>query len=234
MIAMTLQEKLLEIFNRLYACYGPQRWWPGDTPFEVMVGAVLTQAASWTNVEKAIANLIAADALSPPAIRRLDEAELARLIYPSGYYNAKARKLKALARYLGERFDDDIAAMSRVDMEALRAELLGVYGIGEETADDIVLYAAGLPSFVVDSYTRRAFFRLGVAPERGPYAAYRALFMESLPSDAALFGEYHALIVRHGKEVCKKRPECARCPLRDICPAGNPGLNRIQMTAENP
>ena len=155
------RERLLDIFRRMSARYGPQGWWPGDTPFEVMVGAVLTQATSWTNVEKALANLKAADALSPSGIRFLDESDLARLIYPSGYYNAKARKLRALVDYLGRRFDDDLDAMAREEMGSLRAELLGVYGIGEETADDILLYALRMPSFVVDSYTKRVLFATG-------------------------------------------------------------------------
>ncbi len=215
-----MRDKLSDIYRRLYEAYGPQHWWPGDSPFEVMVGAVLTQATSWSNVEKAIANLIAANALSPSAIRRLSEPGLARIIYPSGYYNVKARKLKALARYLLESYDDDIEAMKNRDPDSLRSELLEVFGIGEETADDIILYAVGQPSFVVDNYTRRLFFRLGMAPEKASYAAYRSLFMNSLPRDSEMYGEYHALIVRHGNDVCKKNPECSKCFLVDLCPFG--------------
>ena len=218
---MTTREELLQIYERLLERYGPQDWWPGDTRFEIMVGAVLTQAAAWTNVEKAISNLVDAGVLSPRAIRELDESELARHIYPSGYFNAKARKLKALVEYLGNRFDDDLDAMSREDAGALRAELLGVYGIGEETADDIMLYAVGMATFVADNYTRRMFSRLGIVPEKGSYSAYRAMFMDNLPSDRNLFQQYHALIVQLGKDVCRKRPRCGDCCLLVVCPTGS-------------
>ena len=165
---MTKGEKLLDIYRRMLERYGPQHWWPGDTRFEIMVGAVLTQAAAWSNVEMAIANLVAANALSPEAIRNLSQEELARLVYPSGYFNSKARKLKALVEYLGQRFDDDLDAMALEDGDVLRAELLEVYGIGEETADDILLYAVGKPAFVVDGYTRRVFYRLDWLLRRAP------------------------------------------------------------------
>ena len=185
-----VRESLLAVYERMLARYGPQGWWPGGPGFEMMVGAVLTQAASWVNVESAIANLRSAGALTPRAIRAIQQDELAGLVYPSGYYNAKARKLKALAEYIGERFADDIEAMAREDADTLRDELLEVFGIGEETADDILLYAAGKPSFVVDTYTRRLFWRLGLAPAMGSYSEYRAPFMEYLPRDPGLFGEY--------------------------------------------
>jgi endonuclease-3 related protein len=211
---------LLHVYERLLSAYGPQRWWPGDSPFEVMVGAILTQAASWANVKKAIDSLKAADALSPRAIREKPEEELAQLIYSSGYYNAKARKLKALAEYLGRRYADDIDAMAEREPASLREELLEVHGIGEETADDILLYALGKPVFVIDEYTRRTFVRLGLAPERGPYSDYQALFATSLSPDPELYAEYHALIVRHGHSVCRKRPLCRGCCLLEICPTG--------------
>ena len=224
MSSMTLEDSLLDIYGLMLERYGAQNWWPGETPFEMMVGAVLTQAAAWTNVEKAISNLIAADALSAHAIRSIKQEELAKLVYPSGYYNSKARKLKALAEYLGRRFDDDLDAMQNEDVSTLRAELLGVYGIGEETADDILLYALSKPTFVVDNYTRRIFHRLGLAPEKGSYSIYRSMFMDNLPAGQELFGEYHALIVRHGKEVCKKRPACEGCCLLEVCPTGKATL----------
>ena len=215
-----VRESLLAVYERMLSRYGPQGWWPGGPGFEMMVGAVLTQAASWANVESAIANLRSAGALTPRAIRAIPQDELARLVHPSGYYNAKARKLKALAEYIGERFDDDLDAMAHEDVDTLRNDLLGVYGIGEETADDILLYAMGKPSFVVDAYTRRLFWRLGLAPAKGSYAGYRAPFMQHLPKDQRLFGEYHALVVRHGKEVCKKEPVCEGCCLLEVCPTG--------------
>ena len=217
---MTLRSALLVIYERILDRYGPQHWWPGESRFEVMVGAILTQAAAWSNVEKAIARLKAADALSPGALRGLTEGEVASLVYSAGYYNAKARKLKALAEFVGRRFNDDLDAMAGGAEDSLREELLAVHGIGEETADDIMLYAAGRPSFVIDTYTRRVLARLGLAPQKGRYSNYRDLFMDNLPADAELFGEYHALIVRHGVEVCRKRPLCEDCCLLQMCPTG--------------
>ncbi len=186
----------------------------------MMVGAVLTQSAAWSNVEKAIANLGAASKLSPSAIRETPSEDLAQLVYPSGYYNAKAKKLKALAAYLGERFDDDLDAMQAQPTPALRAELLGVHGIGDETADDILLYALGKPVFVIDEFTRRLLHRLGLAAEKGPYSTYQELFTRQMDEDAEVFAEYHALIVRHAKESCRKRPVCQGCVLLDLCPTG--------------
>ena len=215
-----LPEKLLYVYGRLLDRYSPQGWWPGDTWFEMMVGAVLTQAATWGNVEKAIANIKGAGAMSPRAIRDIPEEGLAKLVYPSGYYNAKARKLKALAEFLGNRFNDDLEAMKREDPWALRAELLDVHGIGEETADDILLYLVGTPIFVIDSYTRRVFLRLGITQEKGPYSAYQAIFMDNLPADAELMGEFHALIDHHAASVCRPEPSCHGCCLVDVCPTG--------------
>ena len=220
--------RLADVFGRLYEAYGPQRWWPGETPFEVIVGAVLTQSAAWTNVEKAIANLKAAGALSPQGLTRLDEGELARMVYPAGYFNAKARKLKAFVGMLHDSFGGDASAPLSTGLErmlaapvgALRPLLLGTHGIGPETADAILLYAAGRPVFVIDAYTRRLFSRLGIAPERDRYEAWRALFETGLDPDAALFNEYHALIVRHGKERCRRLPICDGCPLLAVCPTG--------------
>jgi endonuclease-3 related protein len=185
-----------------------------------MVGAVLTQSAAWANVRKAVSNLKAAGALSPEPIRSLRQEDLAQLVYPSGYFNSKARKLKALADFLGRRFDDDLDSMAAEETNALRAELLDVYGIGEETADDILLYAVAKPIFVIDAYTRRVFSRLGLAPDKGSYSAYQSLFMDNLDRDVELFKEFHALIVRHGKVVCRKVPLCEGCCLLDICPTG--------------
>jgi endonuclease III related protein len=183
----------------------------------VMVGAILTQSASWTNVEKAIANLKAAGVLSPEALREISLPELAVLVHPSGYFNVKARKLKALVEWLGARYRDDIALMSTSDTVQLRQELLGVWGIGEETADSIILYAAEQPVFVIDAYTKRIFDCLGLKPATNTYSAYQALFMENLPTDIKLYNEYHALLVAHGKNVCRKKPLCGKCCLSRIC-----------------
>jgi endonuclease III related protein len=199
------------------AAFGPQRWWPGETPFEVMVGAILTQSASWLNVEKAIANLKLAESLSPRAIRRVPLEELALLIRPSGYYQAKARKLKALVAWL-DGYGDDLARAFAGPLPAKRAELLDIHGVGPETADSILLYAAGRPSFVIDAYTRRVLARLGIMPEWDGYEACRALFMTSLEPDVARYNEYHALFVRLGKDICRQRhPRCLDCPLGGRC-----------------
>jgi len=206
------------IYDRLMARYGRQRWWPAESPFEVMVGAILTQSAAWGNVEKVIAGLKATEALSPPALRRMKQAELAELIYPSGYYNAKAKKLKALADWVGKYCGDDISRLTRGSTQDLRRQLLGVHGVGPETADSILLYAAGRPVFVIDAYTRRIIDRLGLSPDgRGSYDDYQRLFTASLPADAGLFNEYHALLVRLGKETCRRKPVCSRCCLTDLC-----------------
>ena len=208
------------VYRRLFDAYGSQHWWPAEGRFEVMVGAILTQSAAWSNVEKAIDKLKAASKLSPSAIRETPVDELAALVYSSGYYNAKARKLKAFASYLGERFDDDIDAMRSQDTQGLRAELLAVHGIGHETADDILLYALDKPVFVIDTYTRRLLSRLSVADEKQPYAQHQQLFMDELPPNAEMFAEYHALIVSHAKASCRKSPECGDCVLLDLCPTG--------------
>ena len=206
------------IYDRLLARYGRQRWWPAESPFEVMVGAILTQSAAWGNVEKVIAGLKATEALSPPALRRMKQAELAGLIYPSGYYNAKAKKLKALADWVGKYCGDDISRLTRGSTQDLRRQLLGVHGVGPETADSILLYAAGRPVFVIDAYTRRIIDRLGLSPDgRGSYDDFQRLFTASLPADAGLFNEYHALLVRLGKETCRRKPVCSRCCLTGLC-----------------
>ncbi len=208
-----------EVFQRLLARYGPQAWWPGDGPFEVMVGAILTQATSWKNVEKAIANLKEASALTAVRLRQIPEAELAGLIHPCLYYNVKARKLKALVQRL-ETYGDSLPSLFSRGIADLRQELLSIYGVGEETAYSIILYAAGKPVFVIDAYTRRILERLGLAQGKESYAQLQALFHDNLAPDVRLFNEYHALLVRLGKEVCRPTPRCSVCPLRDICSTG--------------
>jgi endonuclease-3 related protein len=222
---MRLSHRLLEIYRRLHAAYGPQHWWPGETPFEVIVGAILTQSAAWANVEKAIANLKAAGVLSPEGLAGLSEGKLARLVYSAGYFNAKARNLKAFVALLSQRFDGELERLLAAPVEELRPLLLATHGIGPETADSILLYAAGRPVFVIDAYTRRLFPRLGMTPDHDSYDSWRALFMENLEAAAALFNEYHALIVRHGKEVCRREPRCEVCPLLEGCPTGGSVLS---------
>jgi len=182
-----------------------------------MVGAILTQSAAWGNVEKAIANLKAAGALSPKALRRLSLSEVAKLIHPSGYYNAKALKLKSLAHWLGEYYSDDLNKLFANDTDQLRQQLLSIHGIGQETADSIILYAANKPVFVIDAYTRRIINRMGLAPDSNSYIAYQTLFMHNLPTDVRLFNEFHALLVCLGKNVCRNRPLCHQCCLNNIC-----------------
>ena len=211
-----------EVFRRLYGAYGPQGWWPGDGPFDVVIGAILIQSASWNNVEQAIERLKQADCWSFPGIHRRPQAELADIIRPSGYFNAKARKLKAFAAHLMESYGGDLARLFAQDTAPLRAELLSIYGVGPETADDILVYAAGRPSFVIDAYTVRILNRLGLAPEKSgsSYNDLQRLFHEQLPADVAQFNEFHALLDLHAKDFCRKAPICAGCCLRDMCPTG--------------
>ena len=213
----SISQALLNIYRRLMTCYGPQHWWPAEEPFEIIVGAILTQSAAWVNVEKAIANLKSAKALSPEALRRLPLSEVAGLIHPSGYYNAKALKLKSFAHWLGEHFNDDLDRLFANDIDYLRQQLLSIHGIGQETADSIILYTAGKPIFVIDAYTRRIINRIGLAPGGNSYTAYQALFMDNLPADVRMFNEYHALLVCLGKNVCHNHPLCHRCCLTNVC-----------------
>jgi len=217
------------VHDRLLDTFGPQHWWPGDTPFEVMVGAVLTQNTAWSNVEKAIANLKAADALSCPAILGLSPAELAALIRPAGFFNVKARRLAALCGFLEDAdvAESPEALAAAAPLSALRPRLLAVHGVGEETADSVLLYALNLPSFVVDAYTRRIFGRLGLLGGDETYAQIQALFHRHLPAEVTLYNEYHALIVHLGKTACRPRPRCAACPLAGMCPqAAKPAPSR--------
>jgi endonuclease-3 related protein len=213
----SLGRVLLDVYHRLLARFGPQHWWPAEEPFEVIVGAILTQSAAWGNVEKAIANLRAARALSPRTLRQLSIAKLATLVHPCGYYNAKAFKLKSLALWLGNHYDDDLDRLFAINIDDLRQQLLSIHGIGQETADSILLYAAGKPIFVIDAYTRRTVSRIGLAPAKDNYAAYQAWFMEHLEPDTGLFNEYHALLVCQGKNICRRHPLCPQCCLADIC-----------------
>jgi len=213
--------KLSEIYRRLYQKYGPQNWWPAETDFEVIVGAILTQSAAWTNVEKGINNLKRANAVNPASIREIPHSELSGLIHSCGYYNAKAEKLRVFAQWFKINYEDDLEKMFTLDTRLLREELLKVHGIGEETADSILLYAGRKPVFVIDAYTRRLCERLGLKPQGDKYSDYQKLFMDNLPHDVQMFNEFHALIVNHGKLFCKKVPQCEGCCLRGLCEMGN-------------
>jgi endonuclease-3 related protein len=214
-------QKLKNIYRQLLDTYGPQNWWPAEEPFEVMVGAILTQSAAWRNVEKAIANLKKARVLSPQSLRLLSLPEIATFIRPCIYYNVKARKLKALVNWLGEYCQDNLSKLFTGRGDQLRQQLLSVWGIGEETADSILLYTGNKPFFVIDAYTRRIINRVGLAPDNNSYSAYQSLFISNLPADTALFNEYHALLVCLGKDVCRKQPLCPQCCLKKMCFSGN-------------
>lgn len=210
---------LMEVYQRLLDEYGPQGWWPAETRFEMIAGAILTQAAAWRNVELALENLRSAGIDDWVAVHDMAVERLAELVRPSGYYNVKARKLKAFAAHVCTRYGGDLDEMFAADTDALRRELLGIYGIGPETADDILVYAAGKPSFVVDAYTIRIMKRLGFDPiEKDDYDGWQALFHRDLTSDVAVFNEYHALLDEHHKAACTKNdPRCDHCCLKDVC-----------------
>lgn len=208
----------LEIYDRLLAAYGPQHWWPGETPFEVLVGAVLTQNTSWKNVELAITNLRDAGVLSASAMYALDTEELAELIRPAGYFRVKASRLRNLLRVVVEKYDGSLDDMFATGLDSLREELLSVNGIGPETADAILLYAGKLPTFVIDAYTARVLKRHGWIEPEADYYAMKDHFESSLPRDEQLFNEYHALIVRVGKNHCSRTAKCAGCPLESLLP----------------
>jgi endonuclease-3 related protein len=214
------RRRLLALFRRLLRHFGPQRWWPARTRFEVIIGAILTQNTSWTNVAGAIRAMRAQRLLSARSIDRAPQRTLARVIRSSGYYNIKATRLKQFTHFLLTRYHGSLERMFRADLRSLRKELLSVSGIGEETADSILLYAGGRPIFVVDAYTRRVLERHRLISEGSSYGEIQRLFMDHLPLDATLFNEFHALLVAVGKEFCRKTPRCERCPLRYDLPGG--------------
>ena len=197
----------------MYDKLGRQYWWPGETPFEVIIGAILTQNTNWSNVEKAIKNLKTAGKLSPKGIYELSEQELARLIKPSGFFNVKAKRVKTFIHWLFSKYGGDLDRMFAGDLHSLRGELLSVKGIGPETADSILLYAGNFPTFVVDAYTHRILSRHELIPEESAYDDIKSFFEENLPVDVQLFNEYHALIVNIGKMFCKPKKICEECPL---------------------
>lgn len=203
----------MEMYNRMLSFFGPQNWWPADTPLEVMIGAVLTQNTNWKNVEKAIDNLKREGLLDIKKLYDISEQKLSFLIRPAGYFKVKAYRLKNLISYIVEKYDSDLEKLFSLDLYSLRKELLSIKGIGPETADSIILYAAKKPIFVVDSYTYRIMKRHQMIWDDITYDELQQLFMENLPSDESLFNEFHALIVETGKNFCKKKPLCNLCPL---------------------
>ncbi|TNF99570.1 MAG: endonuclease III domain-containing protein [Gammaproteobacteria bacterium] len=215
MAKVAVSDRLLQVFKQLSSHYGLQQWWPGETPFEVMVGAVLTQNTAWTNVERAINQLKQADALDAESIHSMPQESLAELIRPSGYFNIKAGRLRAFCEWYLEQGGFDV--LKYWQTEKLRSSLLGIHGVGPETADDIMLYAFNRPVFVVDAYTRRLFHRLGLTGFNSDYETMRNFFESNLEMDTKLFNEFHALIVIHAKDVCRKKPLCDQCALHHFC-----------------
>jgi len=204
------------VYEALYARFGPQHWWPGDTPLEVCIGAILTQNAAWSNVEKAIHNLKQAHVMDLDKLRRISTKRLAQLIRPSGYFNIKADRLKCFVLFVFERHHNRLESVFQGNMKERRADLLNVKGIGQETADSMLLYAGKRHVFVVDAYTRRIFSRLGIIKGDEPYDVIQAVFEGRLARSVRLYNEYHALVVALGKDICRPRPQCGRCPL--VCP----------------
>jgi len=214
-----LASRLRDFYEILFQAFGPQGWWPGETPFEVALGAILTQNTNWKNVAQVIANLKADNLLNPRILRELPQAELARRIRPAGYYNLKAARVQNFLADFAQHFMDSPSAPPAQDLETLRTRLLAVKGIGPETADSILLYAWEKPIFVVDAYTFRILSRHALVFENCSYEEMQALFMDHLPPDVSLFQEYHALLVRLGKEFCRPAPRCSGCPLEGWPPA---------------
>jgi endonuclease-3 related protein len=210
---MTKSERINELYDALSKRYGPQGWWPAETELECVLGAILTQNTAWKNVEKALGNLKEKNLISIEKLALLPTPSLAILIRPSGYFNQKAVKIKNFINFIMESYDGSLEKMFEEDGQKLRDKLLKIKGIGPETADSILLYAARKPVFVVDAYTYRILLRHGLIPEETNYGEIQELFMDSLPEDVQLFNEYHALLVRLGKELCKKSPLCEGCPL---------------------
>jgi endonuclease-3 related protein len=210
---MGRRKELLEMYELLDGYFGNLHWWPAAEPFEVMVGAILTQNTAWTNVEKAIKALREKKLLTPAALSRIQEDELSEIIRPSGYFHLKAERLKEFVRFFMEEYSGCVAAMRAEELPRLRDKLLGVRGVGPETADSILLYACQKPIFVSDAYTKRIILRHGMIGEDADYHGIQALFMDHLPPDVSLFNQFHAMIVNTGKTFCRKVPQCAGCPL---------------------
>ncbi len=213
---MSKTRTLLQIYQKMFDVLGPRQWWPGETPFEVVIGAILTQNTNWSNVEKAIKNLKIAGKLTPKGIYELDITELAQLIRSSGFFNVKAKRVKSFVGWLYSKYDGNLSKMFAQDLQTLRSDLLAIKGIGPETADSILLYAGNMPTFVVDAYTYRIFSRHSLIPEESTYDEIKSFFEENLPKDIKLFNEYHALLVNIGKMYCKPKKVCEQCPLKDF------------------
>jgi endonuclease-3 related protein len=207
---------LFDIYDALLQEFGPQHWWPGDSPFEIAVGAILTQNTNWGNVEKAIQNIKREQCLYAKTLHEMPHAKLASLIKPAGYFNVKAKRLRNFLSFLLNHYKGSMKRMDVSDTALLRESLLNVNGIGPETADSILLYALGRPIFVIDAYTKRVLHRHGIVSHDTTYHEMQELFHNNLPEDVQLFNEYHALFVMVGKHYCKPRARCEGCPLESI------------------
>jgi len=211
-------QQLMQIYNRMFAYFGPRSWWPGETMFEICVGAILTQSVSWKNVMKAIDNMKRAGLLELESMYTASAEAIEQCIIPTMYYRMKTKKLQAFVSHIMQKYNGDLAKMFSKDMDSLRIELLSIYGIGPETADSIILYAAEKPAFVVDAYTRRIFSRLGIFSDDVTYDEMKNYFMQRLSPDVPLYNEYHALVTGIGNRFCSnKRPKCKECPLGEKC-----------------
>ena len=209
-------KNLEEIYKRLSVKFGPQRWWPAKSRFEVIIGAILTQNTSWANVERAIENLRKKNLLTPQKLNNIPTSKLAYLIRPAGYFNIKAKRLKNFLDFLFKEYNGSLDKMAREYWPNLRIKLLGVNGIGPETADSILLYAFEKPVFVIDAYTKRLLARHNLIPRHADYQMIQSFFMDNLPQDKRMYNEYHALLVRLGKDLCKSKPLCEICPLNNL------------------
>ncbi|MEW6001380.1 MAG: endonuclease III domain-containing protein [Nitrospirota bacterium] len=209
-------EKLVEIYRELFHAFGPQHWWPGETPFEIALGAILTQNTNWGNVERAIENLKKGEALKARAIYGMPAGKLALLIMPAGYFNIKAKRIKAFISFLMSEYQGSMEKLKGEGLKILRSKLLKVNGIGPETADSILLYALNKPVFVIDTYTKRVLSRHNIMDYNESYERFQELFHSSLKRSVRLFNEYHALLVRVGKAFCRTRPLCKECPLEGV------------------
>src|SRR4029079_7638234 len=215
-----MQNKLLSAYDKVLDAFGPQHWWPGDSPFEIMVGAVLVQNTAWRNVEQAINNLRDAGVMEPQPLYQLPPEELADLIRPAGYYQVKTRRLRNLLRFVVEQYGGSLEVMFSTNLHSLRQQLIAIQGTRPETADAILLYAGGLPTFVVDTYSHRILARHGWLDYEASYSDIKDYFESALPEDTTLYNEYHALLVRVGKDYCKRTSaNCELCPLADLLPA---------------
>lgn len=217
-----MEAPLREVYARLYHVYGPQHWWPGDSPLEVIIGALLVQNTSWRSVQRAIDNLKDAGLLDPHKLYQTNPEEIETLIRPAGYYRVKTKRLRNMLGLLVERYGGSVERMFQQDPQRLRWELLEINGVGPETADSILLYAGNVPVFVVDTYTKRVLVRHGWIEPEADYHTIQQYFEDHLESDARLYNEYHALLVRVGREHCRRTPRCEGCPLAEWLPSGGP------------